>query len=218
MSLFNRVKQSAQSTTAPKSKGVRWLAQSGNAGISESIKELVKLQAQVKAIDAKMSIHKTVVKKYAEEQFVQSVAATGQLPDTPMVVQNEDGERVTYVAQDRCSQYKLSAEQIDALQQLLGKEAAEGLIYEEYNFHFDRLTLSIPGVLEAVDAALSRVEKKLHTSGVLPEGTQLLSASQRVTLKPGTFEQIALICGRDTGRIRTFLDTCGSLFTRYIRV
>ena len=223
MGLFAKAKASKKSEEPKKAKGIAWLAgdPQGDA-VAKSVKELVRLEADAKAIEAKMGVHKTVVKKFAETQYVSVYAETGSAPETPMVVQNSDGEKVTYVVQDRSSQYAVKTEQQEALAQLLGPDAVEDLLYDEVSFGFNREIMAVPGVQEAVEKALESAIKKL-TSGAKPVLTEtqaeaLIEANQKTAFKPGTLGRLAMIVGRDTGRIKQFLEIMGSSATRYIKV
>lgn len=222
MSLLGKAKDKKVSAPSKKAKGVSWLAgdPQGDA-VAKSVKELVRLSAESKALEAKMDLHKTVVKKYAHENFVNDFTDTGVLPETPMTVQTSDGEKVTYVVQDRSSQYKVGDEQQEALKALLGEDAADALLYEEVKFSFSREIMALPGVTEAIDEALTALVDKL-TKGKKPVLSQeqadaLIEADKRVTFLPGTLDRVPQIVGKDTGRVRQFLEIMGSCVTRYVK-
>lgn len=220
MGLFAKAASKVASEQPAKKKGVAWLVGDPMGDqVAKSVKELVRLDAEAKAIEAKMGVHKTVVKKYAEDRYVGDYAENGVSPDTPMYVQNGDGEKVTYVVQDRSGQYGVKPEQIDALNQLLGPDAAAGLLFEESRFSFNRLVMAIPGVQAAVEKALESAIEEMVGSGVLSQqqSEELLDVDQKTAFKPGTLDRLAVIVGRDTGRIKQFLEIMGSSATRYVR-
>ena len=140
-------------------------------------------------------------------------------PDTPMTVQTTDGEKVTYVVQDRSGQYAVREEQLDALGQLLGLDAAGELTYREATFRFNRDVMALPGVQDAVGAALDSVLNGLVESGVLTkdQSDALVDCDEKVSFKPGTLERLPHIVGRDVGRMRAFLEIAGSSVTRYVK-
>jgi len=223
MGLFAKAQQSKKSEEPKKAKGMAWLA-GDPAGdtVAKSVKELVRLSAEAKAVEAKMGIHKTVVKKFAEERYISSYAEAGVGPETPMYVQNADGEKVTYVVQDRSGQYGVKDEQKEALAQLLGPDAVDGLLFDEVSFGFNREIMSIPGVQDVIEKALEGAIKKL-TAGpkaILTEtqAETLLDVDQKTAFKPGTLDRLAVIVGQDTGRIKQFLEIMGSSATRYVKV
>lgn len=222
MSLLGKAKDKVVSEPKKKAKGVAWLAGDPNGdAVAKSVKELVRLSAEQKALDAKMDLHKTVVKKYAHESFIQDFTSTGVLPETPMCVQTSDGEKVTYVVQDRSSQYKVSDDQLDALKQLVGDDAADELLYEEVKFSFSRDIMSLPGVTEAIDEALTAVVEKL-TKGKKPvlneeQADRLIEVDKRKTFLPGTLDRVPQLVGRDTQRVRQFVEIMGSCCTRYVK-
>ncbi len=220
MSLFAKVAAKKVEAPKAKAKGVSWVAgdSSGDA-VAKSVKELVKLDAEMKAIDAKMGLHKTVVKKYAEEKYLRDFADRGVSPDTPMTVQTTDGEKVTYVVQDRSGQYAVREEQVEALGQLLGLDAAGELVYQESRFQFNRDVLALPGVQDAIGTALEGAIASLVEAGALTQerAEALLEVEVRTSLKPGTLDRLPHIVGRDIGRMRSFLEIVGSSVTRYVK-
>jgi hypothetical protein len=187
--------------------------------VGKAIHLLVELTAQEKAIAAKKKLHATTVLKHAKANHVSDFCELGVPPDTPMIVQNTDGEKVTYVVQDRGGQYNVKPEQVDALCQLLGDDAAQDLLYTETTLGFDRTIMGIPGVSEAVEKSLERTVTKLIKDGVLTaeQADELITASQKTSFKPGTLDRAAVIVGRDTTRLAAFLDAMGSSCTRYIK-
>lgn len=223
MGLFAKAQASKASDSPKKSKGVAWFAgdPQGDA-VAKSVKELVRLNAEAKAVEAKMGIHKTVVKKFAEDRFVNAHATDGVGPETPMIIQTMDGEKVTYVVQDRSGQYAVKDEQKEALSQLLGPDAVDNLLYDEVSFGFNRIIMSIPGVQDAVEKALEGAIKKL-TAGPKPvlsaeQADALIEADQKTAFKPGTLDRLSQIAGRDANRVKQFLEIMGSSATRYIKV
>lgn len=221
MGLFKQAteKKKAETTTGPKRKSTTWLVgdPSGDA-IGQAVHELTVLNAQSKAIDAKMEIHKNVVKRYAETSFLRDYADSGLPPDTPMIVQNHDGEKVTFVVQDRSGQYGVKDEQKDALIQLLGADAASELLYEETSFGFNRDILAIPGVQETIEKALEGALKKLTDTLTDEQKEALLDVKVKTAFKPGTMDKLALICGKDATRMKQFIDIAGSSCVRYVKV
>ena len=220
MSVFNRAAAKKAEAPKAKAKGVAWLA-GDPAGdqVAKSVKELVRLDAELKAIEARMGLHKATVKKYAEEKYLRDFADRGVSPDTPMTVQTTDGERVTYVVQDRSGQYAVREEQLDALGQLLGLDAAGELTYREATFRFNRDVMALPGVQDAIGAALDSVLNGLVESGVLTkdQSDALVDCDEKVSFKPGTLDRLPHIVGRDVGRMRAFLEIAGSSVTRYVK-
>jgi hypothetical protein len=218
--MFNKAAAKKVESPKAKAKGVTWTAGDPNGdAVAKAVKELVRLSASAKALDAQMGLHKNVVKKYADDRFVRQYAESGVIPDTPMTVVNNDGEKVTYVVQDRSAQYNVSDEQKEALTQLLGADSVESLLYEEMKFSFNRDILALPGVMDAVGSALESVGAALVAAGTLTQdqAESLLDSGKKVAFRPGTLDRVAHICGRDQTRIRTFLEIMGSSATRYVK-
>lgn len=222
MGLFAAAKERvAASETGSKTKRTTTWVVGDPAGdaVGKAVHELVELSAQEKAIAAKKKLFATVVAKHAATHYVQDFCSLGVQPETPMVVQNTDGEKVTYVVQDRGGQYNVKPEQQDALQQLLGADLAESLLYTETSFGFDRTVFSVPGVSAAIEKALEAAVKKLVKDEVLTaeQADQLIQAETKTSFKPGTLDRAAEYCGRDTTKLAQFLDAMGSSCTRYIK-
>lgn len=219
--LFAKAAQKAKDTVKEsKKKATAWLVgNSETEAVSKAIKELVNLESQKKTVEAKMTVIKSQVKRYGDEMFVRDYVSRGCMPETPMFIQNGDGDKVTYVAQDRGAQYGVKPDQVEALQELLGEDATAGLLYEETSFGFNREILALPGVLEVIEAALSGAISGMQNMGMLDgdQAESLLDVSTKTTFKPGTLDQLTGICGKNTSRVRQFLDIAGSSFTRYVK-
>lgn len=220
MSLFAKAKAKTADKPVVK-KGTRWLANTDDTqAVSHAVSEMVKLSAEQKATEAKISLHKDTVKGYAFDKFIQQFAGDGVLPPTPMTVQNSAGHSVTYVVQDRGGQYKVTEEQQEALGDILGPDAVKGLLYEETTYSFSRVLLMNPDVMDAIDKALESAKNKLVRAGTLSEeeASELIVAESKTSFRPGTLERLATICGQDTVKMSAFLDAAGSSFTRYVKV
>tara|TARA_R110002051_G_scaffold135411_1_gene208343 strand:+ start:2025 stop:2696 length:672 start_codon:yes stop_codon:yes gene_type:complete len=219
--LFTKAKKAADTTAKATKKATVWQCVSAkNAeALETAIHEVVVLQADLKAIQAKQNVHKTVVKRHAEDQFVEAFADTGVQPDSPMQVQNSDGEKLTYVVQDRCANAKVKEEQVEELERLFGEDKAGELIYEQTTFSFNPTLLAKKGVMPAIEAALVGAFEGMVESGLLTEeqSEDFLDCNQFRAFKPGTVAQLVQICGKDTQKIRELLDVMGSACVRYIK-
>lgn len=220
MGLFAKAaeKSKAATTTAKATKSTTWAVGDPEGDqVGKAVHELKVLSAQIKATEAKMALHETVVSNFAQRRFIEDFAGTGVFPETPMCVVNSDGEKVTYVVQDRSSQYKVKPEQKEALVQLIGADAAANLLYEETALKFNREALAKPGVAEAIEKALDAAIKKLVAAGKLSEDDEVIAADVKESFKPGTLERLGIICGQDTVKMKAFLEAMGSSAVRYIK-
>lgn len=220
MGLFAAAKSKTAAPATKASKSTTWVVGDPQGDqVGKAIHELVALTAQEKAIAAKKKLFATVVAKHASTSYVRDFCSMGVSPETPMVVQNADGEKVTYVVQDRGGQYNVKDEQIDAMKQLLGEDLANSLLYTEVTFGFDRTIFAVPGVSEVIERALESAVKKLVKDEVLTgdQADELITAQQKTSFKPGTLDRAAEFCGRDTTKLTQFLDAMGSSCTRYIK-
>jgi hypothetical protein len=185
----------------------------------------VKIEAEAKALEARAALHKNVVKAFAHEQYVTHLVGNGALPPTPTCVVTGSGESVTYVVQDRAGQYAAKDDQVEALAQILGEDVARNMVGEETTFSFDRLVLSLPGVLPAIQEALEGAVAKLTSEGpdgALPvltqdQADQLIVADKKVTFRPGILDRLYQLVGADVNRMSATIDALGSSVTRYVK-
>ena len=223
MSLFKKaIKKSKSATKAVKSKATNWVvgsdAQKGK--VANSVKELVRLSAEAKAIDAKMSLHKQLVSNYAFDQFVSDFASVGVKPETPMKVVNEDGDQVTYVVQDRSGQYNLKDEQIEMVGQILGEDVADGLVYTEVTIGFNKEIMALPGVSEVIEKHLEKAVQAMLDADILDEdeADELLTVNEKRAFKPKTIDRAAELVGKDKSRLAALVKAFGSSCCRYVKV
>lgn len=226
MGLFARTAAKQQGETKQaKKKATVWLCGTdpNSEAVGKAVKELIRLKAEQKAVAAKMDVFKSTVKKHADENYIRDYANSGMSPETPMVVQNADGDQVTYVVQDRSGQYGVKPEQQEALVGLLGEDKARELLFEETSFSLNRDVLAIPGVMEVVEKALEGAIDKLTSAKggkqpILAQETAdaLLTVNTKTAFRPGTMDRIADLCGKDTQRMREFANIAGSSLVRYV--
>ncbi len=217
--LFNKAKAAA-AVAAPKSakKSTVWLVPADSKeGVA--VKELTKLTREAKTIEAKMGVFKGTLKTYGEDKYVGDYVRDGVSPETPTVIQTPDGDKVTFVIQDRGGQYGVKEDQKEALADLLGADVAKDMLYEETSFGFNRDVLAMPGVMEIVEKALESATKKLVNEGVLTEEQVegLLDVSVKTAFKPGTLDRLVMLAGKDTNKVSQLLGIMGSSATRYVK-
>lgn len=220
MGMFTKATEKAKvsvKTTASK-KNTTWVVGDPEGDkVGRAVHELVDIDTKVKALLGQKALHETVVMDLAQRQFVQHIAEVGVLPETPNYVQNSMGEKVTFVSQDRSTQYKVKPEQKEALVALLGEDVAEDLIFQETKFKFNTAALAKPGVAKAVERALETVDRRLRKEGKLADDDVLVDADVKEAFKPGTLGRVGVICGKDATLIRSFLDAMCSSWTKFIK-
>jgi hypothetical protein len=187
--------------------------------VAKSVHELAELNAQKKAIDAKMKVHKTVVLGHAQETFYQQYADSGVFPETPMKVQNRDGETVTFVVQER-NQYGVKDESLAALTQLLGEDGASDLVYEETIFGFSRDLLAKEGVMDILGKHIEAALAELVETNTLDQDQAevLLDADIKRSYKPGVLQRLALVAGKNATKMRQVCEAIGSSCVQYVKV
>lgn len=221
MSLLNKAKNRAKSDVKKAvKKATSWLVGDPEGDkVAKSVKELVRISNEVKAKKSQMAIHTGVVSKYAKSAFVEHFAENGVMPETPMKVVNADGDSVTYIVQDRSGQYNLKQEQIEAMNQILGEDVVDDLLYNEVTFSLNREVMAIPGVTEAVDKALSTAVRKLVKDEVIDgdQADELVDVSEKLAFKPKMLQRAATLTGNDKTRLLQFLNAMGSSCTMYTK-
>lgn len=223
MALFAKAAKKSvdEKKSAKPSKNTTWVVggtDESNA-VAAAVKTLCELSAQEKALKAKKNLAATIVLKTAKTNHVRDFCELGVSPDTPMKVQNNDGNSVTFIVQDRSGQYEAKPEQLAVMGQLLGEDAVEDLTYTDVSLGLNGAVLSIPGVSEVVEKALERVVMKLVKEKLLTgdQADELITAKSKTAFKPGTLERAAMLCGRDTVKMGAFLDAMATSCTRYIK-
>lgn len=223
MSVFAKAaakkKEVKKSTKAAKKETVWSVGDPDGDKVAKSVHELSELNAQKKAIDAKMKVHKTVVLSHSQETFYQQYADSGVFPETPMKVQNRDGETVTFVVQER-NQYGVKDESLAALTQLLGEDGAAELVYEETIFGFSRDLLAKEGVMEILGKHIENALAELTETKTLDDeqAEALLDADIKRSYRPGVLQRLALIAGKNAGKMRQVCEAIGSSCVQYVKV
>ena len=224
MSLFTKAKEAnsakqSSSVKKPK-KSTTWIVGDGESQskVSKAVGELRKLNAEKKAVDAKMEVFKTVCKTYAREQFFSTYADNGVYPETPMKVQNSEGESVTYVVQDRSTQYPAKPEQVEMLQRILGEDGASEMVGTETTFAFQRSAMMNPELMPILERHLEAAIAEASESGLIEGFEDVLEVTERTAFKPGTLQRLAMICGSDSVKMRQVMDAMSSAAPNYILV
>lgn len=215
--LFAKARKNAAAAQAvSKSDEVVWVA---DGDVGNSVREIVELDRKISSIGAQLDTHKSVVKRFANEMFSRECAALGFVPDAPYRVRVDGGEQVTFVVQDRSGQYPVKDDQERGLENLVGVDVADDLIYDEVSYSFNREIMAIPGVAPMVERALEVAIKKLIMDGVLiqEQADMLVEAKSKRSFIPRILDSMTRIVGCDSGRILKFLDVMGSSITRYVK-
>lgn len=222
MGLLSKAKAAAPAGPVKKKKQTVWLVVSD--ALKKAIKDVIAYAVESKQLEAKSTVLKTTLKNHAVDEFIKSIAHNGIFPETPLLLQNDDGQTVTFVVSDMTASTKVSEEQIEAMNQLLGKDRADDLFYQQTTFSFDPAILALPGVTEAVEKALDRVVNRLTTADdsgnviLTAEQAELLINAKTVTaFRPGTVQRMPEICGRDVVLMKEFFKTMGSALKHYIK-
>jgi len=218
MSIFAKAKAKTAAAPAKTKKSTVW--QLNEAALREAVTELVRSEADRKALETRQAHLKTVLLRAADELFAADYVRMEKSPDAPMLLVNpETGDSVNFVFQDRSGQYGLSAEQENDLKELLGEDRLNDLVYEESRFAFNRVIMGIPGVMDCLAKHLEACRGELLERGVLSEdqADELLDVTTKRTLRPGTLDSVTSHVGRDVTRFKKFLQFIGSCAVRYIK-
>lgn len=221
MGLFKKAadKAKAKSSDSPKKKKQTLWRTSVSPEVDSAVSELRKLSSKMKEVKAQMDLPKQVVYDFASTNFIESFTSNGVLPETPMKVVNGKGESVTFVVQDRSSQYTIKDDQYEMLEEVLGEDAAEDVVYTETTIQFNRDVLAVEGVSEVVEKALESAMRKIVKMDLVSEevAEELIQVNEKRALKPGTITRAAEVSGRNASRLEAFLDIVGSSCTRYVK-
>lgn len=211
-------KSAAKPAATKKTKATVWTTDNAEAqAVAKAVHEVTVLHGEIKAIETKMDIAKKVIKKFCLGRFYKDYAQMGVFPETPMTVVNSDGDKATFVVQDRSASSAVKPEQVEELADILGEDRANELLVSETTFSFNRDVLLREGVADVIDKALERVQNQLRDKNLLGEDEDLLTASQKTVFVPGTLERLAIICGRDTTRMEAVVGAMGSAAVMYVK-
>lgn len=223
MALFAKAAQKAKAAPRATKKETVWVVgdKAETAHLAKAVHEFVDIDQKIGTLQMRQNLLKGQLKEHGTKLFVTDYALVGVSPQAPMRLQTTEGEAVTFVVQDRSSQYNVSPDQQSQLNELLGERGASEILYNETTFSFDRVVMGIPGVAQVIEKALERALAKL-TEGdnpiLSPElAEELVAAKEKTAFKPGTLDRLVEICGKDTVRIEKFLDIMGSSATRYVK-
>jgi hypothetical protein len=213
-----KAKKVSDSTGTKNKKSTTWIVGDPEGDeIGKAVHEIVGIRTKIKALEGQLALYETPVKDHAVRKFIQHIAEVGVLPETPNYVQNAMGEKVTFISQDRSTQYAVKPEQKEALIALLGEDVVADLTFEETKFKFNADALAKPGVAEAVEKALGTVDRKLRKEGKLTDEDTLVDADVKEAFKPGTLGRVGIVCGKDATLIRSFLDAMGASWTKFLK-
>ena len=129
------------------------------------------------------------------------------------------------MVQDRGHLHKVTDEQVTALTELLGEDAAGELVYEGGDFKFDTSIMSQTAgktggtVQDVVAEALTETLTALVTSKKLSQeqADGLIAFTAERRFKPQILSRAVSVCGRSKGKLASFLDILGSAVTRYVK-
>ena len=222
MGLLSKAKAAAPAGPVKKKKQTVWLVATDL--LKKAIKDVIAYTVEQKNLEAKSTVLKTTLKNHAVDEFIKSIAHNGVFPETPLLLQNEDGQTVTFVVSDMTASTRVTDEQVDSMNQLLGADRAADLFYQQTTFSFDSEVLALPGVSEAVEKALDRVVARLTTADdsgkallTQEQAEMLISAKTITAFRPGTVQRMPEICGRDVVTMKEFFKTMGSALKHYIK-
>lgn len=162
-----------------------------------------------KTAEGKLNTAKGTVMPVAIDLLVEEWAKGGVLPGTPIKIQNDKGEAVTFVLQDKSKQYSLSDEQIEQLEEILGEDAAQ-LVVEKTEYTLDEGVLAEEGVGEKLSAAIQDALDE-------DQAERLLKANTVKRLHPTAVARLAEISRKDPVRMKMLLEAFGSSAVKYLK-
>lgn len=198
-----------------KKKGTIWSVEDSSA--AESLGPFIDATHKIKNLKTKKEEPERLLKDFGTDMLIEHVAETGELPPTPVYITNEEGESVTWVAQDRSASQAISPEQKEELMELLGEEEGKELLRTRVSFQFNSDVLARRGATSVVDKYLAMMTRELREKEIVKPDEDLVRANICETFKPGTLKRLADICGRSTARIRRMIEIMGSGMTASLK-
>jgi hypothetical protein len=195
-----------------------------SAILNQAVTEAIEAGAEEKTAKNKGALAKGRLMAYAQGEVVKLTAKASVLPPTPINVVNHNGESVTYIMADKSQQNPIGAEQVSALETLLGQDGAAKVIQKRtiVSFNFETMDQQAANkqdktvfdvVAEVVSGALM-ADPRLSTE----QKEALLVSVEKTYLQQNTIIRAAELCGADAARIAQFFDIIGSACVRSIKV
>lgn len=189
-----------------------------------AVSEMHRLHAERKRLETEESIHKNALKGYAEDRYVDHVAKTGAEPESPLKIINDKHQTITFVVQDRGHLTTVTDGHIQALNDVLGADAAASLVYETMEFKFDDMTMSQEApdggtVQDLVAEAISDTLNKLVEKGKLRQEQMdnLLTCQLTRKFRPSLLQHGLAACGRNAAKLSGLLAALGGAIVRYVK-
>lgn len=181
------------------------------ARVHDAISDMHVQNRIVKTAEGKLNTAKGVAMPVALKLLIKKWVAGGMLPGTPMKVQNDKGEEVTLVFQDRSANAAISDEQLEQFEDLIGADAAAEIVEDSQVF-----TLNSE-VLEE-DGAMAALSKAIHESGLSPDQIERLLVAKNIRrLKPNLVNEFTQKFGKDESKVTAALEIAGSAFVKYLK-
>lgn len=220
MGLLSKAKNEAlkKKSETPQKGTLILAASSDQTEVNNAIRDVKRMMVELDSLNGKIDLKKSVIKKFADRQYIDNFVRHGVTPATPVMVQNEEGDSVTFVVQDRSASTEVKDNVFEDLVGLLGEDAANGLVYQEHLFSFDREIMSRPGVVELVEKGLESIVAELTEKGLIKDDESLVFATSRRSYTPKILDRTLDIVGRDVSRVSRFFQIVGSAITRYIKI
>ncbi len=201
----------------PRKKETRWVL-SADHPLNQAVADVHRHHLEEKTAKGKLDVVKSALKQLGDERLLQHVADAGELPPTPIVIQNADGQTVSYVMKKMPAEVK--ADQLELLGALIGEEQAACLLRQKAQFKLNQEILAIAGVKSVVERYLENAIRKLVKDQVLTldQANKLVEAEKHLVFELNTLDAMPKICGNDPGKLRGFIAAMGPSLTRYVQV
>lgn len=160
-----------------------------------------------KTAEGKVNTAKGIVMPVAMELVVEDWAKLGVIPDSPLKIQNDKGEEVSLVIQDKSQQYSVSDEQVEQLRDLFG-DAVDEIVEQKTEFVLDSKILE-----EHADTISNALIEALGEDLAMA----LLQAKPVQRVAPNTITRLAELCQRSPVKILAALEALGSACVRYLK-
>lgn len=182
--------------------------------VAKAIDDFCEAADKVKSFEADKEVAKGSAEPFCRTEFIKQFASDGRQPET-IKFRTPKGNTVTFVVQDRGERYEVSEEQMSTIKALIGEEKTEALLLRDMTFSFDNNILNKEGVMDKLGEKIAQlVAEKVLTED---EAAALLVAKSRTTVKKGTVEDLARICGSDCDTMEALLSALGSHASSYIK-
>lgn len=217
---FAKAAAGAAKPGSPKSAKQKDIITFSDAELSEAVDQFILYHKQEKQAESMKQAAQAKFKPQVIREYCAKFADASVKPDSLKVAGKSD-ETVLFIVQDRGGDESkfISDEQFELMVNLIGEDKVAQVVNQYLKFTFDPEILQIPGVEDAIGAAVGGVIAKLVEDNVLTtaQSESLLQAKNVRSVKKGTLAKLAAVCDCNVDLMLQVFDALGTSVSAYFK-